>query len=59
VKGILKRCSFSLLQNEAWKAMNEPEYHQKSGDVVNTRAIAVAVVMMAVYGFLRFTVNTS
>jgi 4-hydroxybenzoate polyprenyltransferase len=43
-----------ILIHPVWKAMKEPEYHQKFVDVINTRAIALAVVMLAVYGFLRF-----
>lgn len=39
----------------SWKAMKEPEYRQKFVDVINARAIALAVVMLAVYGILRFT----
>ena len=38
-----------------WKAMNEPGYRQKFVDVINTRAIVLAVVMLAVYGIVRFT----
>ena len=35
--------------------MKEPEYREKFVDVINARAIALAVVMLAVYGILRFT----
>jgi hypothetical protein len=35
--------------------MNEPEYRQNFVDVINTRAIILAVVMLAVYGIVRFT----
>lgn len=48
-----------ILIHPVWKAMKEPEYLQKFVDVINTRAIALAVVMLAVYGFLRFTAYTS
>ena len=47
-----------ILIHPAWKAMKEPEYHQKFVDVINARAIALAVVMLAVYGIMRFTVYT-
>jgi hypothetical protein len=57
VKGIFKRYSFSFLQNAALKAIKEPEYRQKFVDVINARAIALAVVMHAVYGSLRFMTN--
>ena len=45
-----------ILIHPVWKAMNEPGYRQKFVDVINTRAIALAVVMLAVYGIIRFTV---
>ena len=45
---------FILIQ-PVWKAMKEPEYRQKFVDVINARAIALAVVMLAVYGIIRFT----
>jgi 1,4-dihydroxy-2-naphthoate octaprenyltransferase len=44
-----------ILIHPAWKAMKEPEYRQKFVDVINVRAIALTVVMLAVYGILRFT----
>ena len=44
-----------ILVHPVWKAMKEPEYHQKFVDVINTRAIVLAVVMLAVYGIMRFT----
>ena len=47
-----------ILIHPVWKAMKEPEYHQKFVDVINTRAIALAVVMLAVYGIIRFTTNS-
>jgi 4-hydroxybenzoate polyprenyltransferase len=47
-----------ILIHPVWKAMKEPEYHQKFVDVINTRAIALAVVMLTVYGIMRFTVST-
>ena len=47
-----------ILIHPVWKAMKEPEYHQKFVDVINTRAIAIAVVMLAVYGIMRFTTNS-
>jgi len=37
--------------------MKEPEYRQKFVDVINARSIALTVVMLAVYGILRFTTN--
>ena len=40
----------------AWKAMKEPEYRQKFVDVINARAIALAVVMLAVFGILRYSI---
>jgi 4-hydroxybenzoate polyprenyltransferase len=48
-----------ILIHPVWKAMKEPEYHQKFVDVINIRAIALTVVMLAVYGFLRFTAYIS
>ena len=47
-----------ILIHPVWKAMKEPEYHQKFVDVINTRAIALALVMLAVYGIMRFTTNS-
>jgi len=47
-----------ILIHPVWKAMKEPEYHQKFVDVINTRAIALALVMLAVYGIIRFTTNS-
>jgi hypothetical protein len=47
-----------ILMHPVWKAMKEPEYRQKFVDVINTRAIALAVVMLAVYGIMRFTTNS-
>ena len=44
-----------ILIHPVWKAMNEPAYHQKFVDVINTRAIVLAVLMLAVYGIVRFT----
>jgi 4-hydroxybenzoate polyprenyltransferase len=44
---------FILIQ-PVWKAMKEPEYRQNFVDVINTRATALAVVMLAVYGIMRF-----
>ena len=35
--------------------IKEPEYRQKFVDAINARAIALAVVTLAVYGILRFT----
>jgi 1,4-dihydroxy-2-naphthoate octaprenyltransferase len=46
-----------ILIHPALKAMNEPKYREKFVDVINARAIALAVVMLAVYGILRFTTN--
>jgi 1,4-dihydroxy-2-naphthoate octaprenyltransferase len=46
-----------ILIHPAWKSMKGPEYRQKFVDVINARAIALAVVMLAVYGILRFTTN--
>lgn len=45
---------FILIQ-PVWKAMKEPEYRQKFVDAINARAITLAVVMLAVYGIIRFT----
>ena len=45
-----------ILIHPVWKALKEPEYRKKFVDVINTRAIALAVVMLAVYGIIRFTV---
>jgi 4-hydroxybenzoate polyprenyltransferase len=44
---------FILIQ-PVWKAMKEPEYRQNFVDVINTRATALAVVMLAAYGIMRF-----
>jgi 1,4-dihydroxy-2-naphthoate octaprenyltransferase len=44
-----------ILIRPVWKAMKEPEYRQNFVDVINTRAISLAVVMLAVYGIIRFT----
>lgn len=44
-----------FLLHPVFKAMNEPEYHQKFVDVINRRAIVLAVVMLGVYGIARFT----
>jgi 4-hydroxybenzoate polyprenyltransferase len=41
-----------ILIHPAWTAMKEPEYREKFVDVINARAIAIAVVMLAVYGIL-------
>jgi hypothetical protein len=46
-----------ILIHPVWRAMKEPEYRQKFVDVINARAIALAMVMLAVYGILRFTTN--
>ena len=45
-----------ILIHPAWKAMKEPEYRQKFVDVINARAIALAVVMLAVFGILRYSI---
>jgi 4-hydroxybenzoate polyprenyltransferase len=42
-----------ILIHPVWKAMNEPGYCQKFVDVINTRAIVLAVVMLAAYGTVR------
>ena len=47
-----------ILIHPVWKAMKEPGYHQKFVDVINTRAIALAVVMLTVYGIMRLRVYT-
>jgi 4-hydroxybenzoate polyprenyltransferase len=47
-----------ILIHPVWKAMKEPESHQKFVDVINTRAITLAVVMLTVYGIMRFTAYT-
>jgi hypothetical protein len=44
-----------ILVHPVWKAMNEPGYRQKFVDVINTRAIVLAALMLAVYGIVRFT----
>jgi len=44
-----------ILVHPAWKAMNEPGYRQKFVDVINTRAIVLAALILAVYGTVRFT----
>jgi 4-hydroxybenzoate polyprenyltransferase len=44
-----------ILIHPAWKAMNEQGYRQKFVDTINTRAIALAVGMLVVYGIVRFT----
>jgi 4-hydroxybenzoate polyprenyltransferase len=46
-----------ILIHPVWIAMNEPDFRQKFVDVINTRAIVLAVVMLAVYGTVRFTGN--
>jgi 4-hydroxybenzoate polyprenyltransferase len=46
-----------MLIHPAWKAMKEPEYREKFVEVINARAIALAVVMLVVYMILRFTTN--
>jgi 4-hydroxybenzoate polyprenyltransferase len=43
-----------ILIHPVWKAMNEPGYCQKFVDVINTRAIVLAIVMLTVYGTVRF-----
>jgi 4-hydroxybenzoate polyprenyltransferase len=43
-----------ILIHPVWKAMNEPGYRQKFVDVINTRAIVLTVVILAVYGTVRF-----
>jgi 4-hydroxybenzoate polyprenyltransferase len=44
-----------ILVHPVWKAMNEPGYRQKFVDVINTRAIVLAALLLAVYGIMRFT----
>jgi 4-hydroxybenzoate polyprenyltransferase len=44
-----------ILVHPAWKAMNEPGYRQKFVDVINTRAIVLAALILAVYVTVRFT----
>jgi len=44
-----------ILVHPVWKAMNEPGYREKFVDVINTRAIVLAALMLAVYGIVRFT----
>ena len=45
-----------ILIHPAWKAMKEPEYRQKFVDVINARAIALAVIMLAVFGILHYCI---
>jgi hypothetical protein len=47
-----------ILLDPVWKAIKEPEYRQKFVDVINARAIALTVAMLAVYGIMRFTAYT-
>jgi 4-hydroxybenzoate polyprenyltransferase len=44
-----------ILLHPVWKAMHETGYSQKFVDVINRRAIVLTVIMLAVYGTVRYT----
>jgi 4-hydroxybenzoate polyprenyltransferase len=45
----------ALLVHPVIRAMNEPAYHGRFVDTINTRAILLAAAMLMVYGFLRYS----